>query len=472
MLKEIMRNSWIGCISFSVFAGNAAHAADFQKSPLVNSKGDIIAVIGDLELGDEKKFIDVALSSSNAVVVFQSRGGNLVAGIEIGKAIHLKGFSTLVPDGMQCASACALAWLGGSTRLMGTAARVGFHAVYTDNNGQPSVSSAGNAIVGVYLNQLGLPNSAVIYITSAAPNEMQWLTFSDAQRYGIDVKPLNVTASVEDAPSSESGVRKPNSFADQVKNETYSFVAATNLSNEKALSFLEGKYSDRVSYYGKDVSRSDVLKDKRSFFAKWPTRRYALKAETVGVDCQNATSCKSSGVMTWNAEGRGLASAGSANVTVMWTQQDGVWRINGENSQVIDRKISHTDQSVPTSTVGPSALTADRPIYQLDTGSTRVVSLSNLYDDQTCPPAGSIAGTVVQRYFSDDGLMLTGVVVEASDGSRTFVNVNVDLQRSDMTTRSWVMRGLQTLLVEGRSAEVKVRACGAAGRVLGLDEVR
>jgi hypothetical protein len=127
---------------------------------------------------------------------------------------------------------------------------------------------------------------------------------------------------------------------------------------------------------------------------------------------------------------------------------------------------------VPTSTVGPSALTADRPIYQLDTGSTRVVSLSNLYDDQTCPPAGSIAGTVVQRYFSDDGLMLTGVVVEASDGSRTFVNVNVDLQRSDMTTRSWVMRGLQTLLVEGRSAEVKVRACGAAGRVLGLDEVR
>jgi len=37
------------------------------------------------------------LSSTDAVVVFQSPGGNLRAGIEIGRAIHLKGFATLVP---------------------------------------------------------------------------------------------------------------------------------------------------------------------------------------------------------------------------------------------------------------------------------------------------------------------------------------------------------------------------------------
>lgn len=86
-----------------------------------------------------------------------------------GQAIHLKGFATLVPDGVQCASACALAWLGGIPRLMGETAKVGFHAVYTSNGGQPAISSAGNALVGAYLNQLGLPTSAVLYITSPPP---------------------------------------------------------------------------------------------------------------------------------------------------------------------------------------------------------------------------------------------------------------------------------------------------------------
>ena len=172
-------------------------SADFQKSSLQNGGSDLITVIGDLFYGDEKAFINVALSSSNAVVVLQSRGGNLLAGIEIGKAIHLKGFSTLVPADIQCASACALAWLGGRTRYMGDTARVGFHAVYTDKDGQPNVSSAGNALVGAYLNQLGLPTSAVVYITETSPNEIQWLTFSDAQRYGIEVKPFATTATTE-----------------------------------------------------------------------------------------------------------------------------------------------------------------------------------------------------------------------------------------------------------------------------------
>jgi hypothetical protein len=75
---------------------------------------------------------------------------------------------------------------------MGPNARIGFHAVYTDSNGQSMVSSAGNALVGAYLNQLGLPSPAIYYITNTSPNEIQWLTFSDAQNYGVDVQPFNL----------------------------------------------------------------------------------------------------------------------------------------------------------------------------------------------------------------------------------------------------------------------------------------
>ena len=51
-------------------------------------------------------------------IVFNSDGGNLLAGIEIGKTIRLKSFATAVLDGLRCASACAFAWLGGSPRFM------------------------------------------------------------------------------------------------------------------------------------------------------------------------------------------------------------------------------------------------------------------------------------------------------------------------------------------------------------------
>ena len=95
-----------------------AGSAEFKKSPSTAGVPDVIQVVGDLALGDEKKFIDVAISSPEAVVVFHSRGGNLFAGMEIGRAIRLKGFATLVPDDMLCASACALAWLGGRVRLV------------------------------------------------------------------------------------------------------------------------------------------------------------------------------------------------------------------------------------------------------------------------------------------------------------------------------------------------------------------
>jgi hypothetical protein len=65
---------------------------------------------------------------TKAVVVFNSDGGNLQAGIEIGKTIRLKSFANAVLDGFRCVSSCAFAWLGGSPRFMQRGAKIGFHA--------------------------------------------------------------------------------------------------------------------------------------------------------------------------------------------------------------------------------------------------------------------------------------------------------------------------------------------------------
>ena len=56
---------------------------------------------------------------------------------------------------------------------MSAEARIGFHAAYNSKTGQDT--GLGNALVGAYLRRIGLPYSAVIYISQAAPNSMSWL---------------------------------------------------------------------------------------------------------------------------------------------------------------------------------------------------------------------------------------------------------------------------------------------------------
>src|SRR6516164_2374430 len=72
----------------------------------------VVVVEGFLAAFDEDQFAAKAASLSSAFVAFSSDGGSLVADLRIGEAIRRRGFSTIVPDGRRCASACALAWLG------------------------------------------------------------------------------------------------------------------------------------------------------------------------------------------------------------------------------------------------------------------------------------------------------------------------------------------------------------------------
>jgi hypothetical protein len=109
----------------------------------------------------------------------------LVAGIEIGTRIRLRGYTTLVADHQECFSACAIAWLGGSSRLVGSQANIGFHAAYIEMGESRLETGVGNALVGAYASRLGLGDAAVIFITSAPPDVSNRLTELEAQRVGI-----------------------------------------------------------------------------------------------------------------------------------------------------------------------------------------------------------------------------------------------------------------------------------------------
>ncbi|MDE2384633.1 MAG: hypothetical protein KGO53_08440 [Alphaproteobacteria bacterium] len=98
-------------ISIGVFVyASAAQAAEvIIVQAATSTTPALISIEGEFVQGDEKEFTRRVLDVDTAIVRLSSPGGNLYAGIQMGKAIRLKQFSTLVTNDSTCASACALA---------------------------------------------------------------------------------------------------------------------------------------------------------------------------------------------------------------------------------------------------------------------------------------------------------------------------------------------------------------------------
>lgn len=177
----------LGCVIVS-----GASAAEFSAQSLGNDAA-LVVIDGEIKVGDAKRFDAIIQPFSKGAVLLRSPGGSLMDGIAIGETIRMKALGTGVAPDTMCASACALAWLGGTQRFMSVDARVGFHLAYRlDDDGRAQETGFGNALMGAYLTRLGLPTRAVAYIAGAGPAEMTWLTAADAERVGIDVSLLDL----------------------------------------------------------------------------------------------------------------------------------------------------------------------------------------------------------------------------------------------------------------------------------------
>lgn len=166
-----------------------AEAAEiFNQNIDAETQGIIIS--GEIERGDDEKFRKLTIEFPNAWVALDSPGGALIPALEIGRLIRLRGYTTVVLNNNTCASSCALIWLAGGERIIAGVGKIGFHAGYVDEAGRKVESGIANALIGHYLSQLGLPQRAAVFATSASPNDIVWLTTSNKADAGIDFTAL------------------------------------------------------------------------------------------------------------------------------------------------------------------------------------------------------------------------------------------------------------------------------------------
>jgi hypothetical protein len=144
-------------------------------------------------------------------------------------------------------------------------------------------------------------------------------------------------------------------------------------------------------------------------------------------------------------------------------------------AEAADNPLPSGTKSAPVSEP-PLGTASSQPLYVLDRAQRNVLALSNL-KSETCQPTGKdttdqLDGVIVARQFDASGIVVTGVTLEEADGARHYANVAVEVDSMNMATKSWVIRGLQTLLKEGSRVSLGVKLCDNAGRFVMVDSVR
>ena len=195
-------------VAATLFVATSAQAADINVVvPETATHGAVVLVTGRIRDNDGRVFATLVDGINDATVYFVSGGGLLSSALAIGWTIRHKGFRTAVLNFQGCFSACALAWLAGTKRFAGFNARIGFHSatevitkkrVVSDNFEDLfslERSERANKHIANYLTGfLGLPPSAVGYVTEAGRDDLTLLSLERGKEHGIEFERISIPA--------------------------------------------------------------------------------------------------------------------------------------------------------------------------------------------------------------------------------------------------------------------------------------
>ncbi len=305
---------------------------------------NVISITGEIQRGDANQFSQlVSTLTGPTAIVLDSPGGLEIDGLNIGITIRQLGYQTVVDENTVCTSVCGLIWLAGSSRVLTPSSKIGFHTAY-NSDGQES--GQGNALLGAYLTRLGFSNDAVIYLTQATPDDMQWLNPADAARVGItyslinpptsksEPRPFIVQPAQQQHPQASASAGSP--AEQQARHLVLAYYAYWSLGGT-GVDGLAANYADMVTFYNGTVPREAVMVEKRKFSARWPIRHYTVDPSSLFVQC-NGVTCSVSGVVAWDCTNpeREAHSVGAANFALRIVNG----AIVSENGSVLN---SHTD---------------------------------------------------------------------------------------------------------------------------------
>jgi hypothetical protein len=181
---------------FAIVAGaiitlaTPAVAMDYSSRPYRNQI--VIDASGEIERDEAKRFknwVKQSYSQWNGrkatAIVFDSPGGIIGGGLELGLVIADYHMTTGVAHGGVCASACVMAWAAGALKSAASDSKVGVHMAAESPQGEVAID--GTMLNIEWLQKTGAPKSVLVGAMSTKPDTIYWLSQDELADWGVKI---------------------------------------------------------------------------------------------------------------------------------------------------------------------------------------------------------------------------------------------------------------------------------------------
>ena len=144
---------------------------------------------GDISSKTAKNFRAFVQNHSGKAwtVSLDSPGGSLLGGMELGIEIRRQRHLTEILDEQTCASACAIAFLGGVQRSFDRRGRYGIHQFSsTSGSAGDGATQVTVAVLAKYLSEMGVSRELLNVASVVPPTEIYWVGSAERQQWRVD----------------------------------------------------------------------------------------------------------------------------------------------------------------------------------------------------------------------------------------------------------------------------------------------
>ena len=113
---------------FTLLFLSMGHAATFTNN------GNVIFLEGEIKKNDAAKLESMVTATGLKTVFLNSDGGNALEGYRLGYTIQDLGLSVVIASETACLSSCAIAFMGGKTKIQGGI--LGYHVAWSPDDTQ------------------------------------------------------------------------------------------------------------------------------------------------------------------------------------------------------------------------------------------------------------------------------------------------------------------------------------------------
>ncbi|RUL97740.1 hypothetical protein [Rhizobium chutanense] len=330
-------------LAFVAMAGEGHAAISYQRVD-GGAAGRGLVITGVFESDDPTELVEEYRQYQADYISFDSPGGNVATAIKFGRAIRALNARTLQIRAMECASACAFAFVGGVERFAEPGS-IGVHraslsddATVDNKLAVSTIQAMTSEIIG-YLTDMGVSPNLLQLSLSIDSTDIRYLTAAEMRDWNINT-PEDMSLVQESAPpppgaapqesatsadmpsdpsaSEEVAASEPGDLTTEAVDFVNRYNDEWSKDSASALAFMNGVYADEVSFFGNSVAKDAVLKEKAAFAQRWPERIYSVKPGSVTASC--AGKCEMSGIVEWFARNKdtGKTSAGMAEFSYVW----------------------------------------------------------------------------------------------------------------------------------------------------------